>query len=232
MGIFSSFARAVSRAAPILAILALSAATPSARATQILVLNPGFEAVALGDGGFTSSIPNWSSGLNTGTFNPTTAQYPGQAPEGQNIVFIGPTTSDAISQVLSSTLAVGTYTLMVDVGARLDFPYAGYLIQLLAGSTVLAQDNNTLTPAPGTFVTSTVNFTANAGNPALGQSLAIRLSSPVAVAQTNFDNVRLDFNSTIAAVPEPSTLAMVGTGMLCLLGAHWRRRRMALQSAA
>jgi len=208
-----------------LAALVVLAVAPSADAAPILVINSGFEAPTLPDGGFSSSIPGWTSGLNTGTFNPTTAQYPGQAPEGQNVAFIGPVTSSDITQVLSSNLAVGTYTLRVDVGARLDFPYAGYNIQLLAGSTVLAGDSNTLTPAAGTFVTSTVSFTALAGNPALGQPLQIRLAAPNAVgnAQTNFDDVRLDFNPTV--VPEPSGLSTLSMGLAGLFLVAWRRRR-------
>src|SRR6185437_15595617 len=97
-----------------LAALAVVAVAPSADAASILITNSGFEAVTLPDGGFASSIPGWTSGLNTGTFNPTTAQYPGQAPEGQNVAFIGPVSSSDITQVLSSNLAVGTYTLKVD----------------------------------------------------------------------------------------------------------------------
>ena len=48
-------------------------------------------------------------------------------------------------------------------------------MQLLAGTTLLAQDNNTLAPADGTFALSTVSFTTGATHADLGQALTIRL---------------------------------------------------------
>jgi hypothetical protein len=182
----------------------------------LYITNPGFEDFVLSDGFFTippngrslpfgifdnNPIPGWtitvvpgrgSFEVEAGTFNPNSTRYPGQAPEGQNIAYSnGPT----ISQVLGAVLtASATYSLQVDVGRRLDEASPGYVVSLLADGTVLAQDVNTLSSAPGTFVTSTVTFNVPLDHPALEKPLEIRLepfSFAEAGAQVNFDNVRL-----------------------------------------
>ena len=185
--------------------------------TAIAINNPGFEDMVPADGRWFRIVPGWTITIaeHNGTLNPSVVQYLGEAPEGLDVAYIGPQTTSPISQVLSSTLAVGTYTLTVDVGARRDFAYAGYRIQLLAGSTVLAEDNNTKVPSPGTFLTSTVSYTASAGDPALGQSLAIRFSAPGSAEsrQTNFDDFRLDFNPT-STNPAPEIQVLDGTADL------------------
>jgi hypothetical protein len=80
---------------------------------------------------------------------------------------------------------------------------------------VLASESS-LTPNNG-WVTSTVNYTALAGNAHLGQALTIRLTSNG--TQVNFDNVRLD----VSPVPEPETYALMLAG-LGLVGFAARRR--------
>jgi hypothetical protein len=144
-----------------------------------------------------------------GTFNLTITQYPGQAPEGQNVAdssfFLAGFLPPTISQVLSDVLTANTlYTLQVEVGNRLDTPFPGYVVQLLAGGVLLAEDNNSLSPADGTFATSTVTFTALPGDPNLGQPLEIRLRS--FGRQTNFDDVRL---TAVASAP---TVVYIASG--------------------
>lgn len=190
----------------------------AAAQTSVSISNPGFEDFVLPDRFFTipqdgrsltfgifdsNPIPGWtitvvpgrgSFEVEAGTFNPNSTRYPGEAPEGQNIAYSnGPTISQVLGRVLTAN---ATYTLQVDVGRRLDLPSPGYVVSLLAGGTVLAQDVNTLTPAPGTFVTSTVTFNVPPGHPDLGKNLEIRLEpfsfAQGAVEQVNFDNVRLN----------------------------------------
>ncbi len=183
--------------------------------------------------------------LNTETPEPGDfAFFPDGAAEGNRVGiafnFAGrPNTGGGLeyglSQTLGATLLANTqYTLQIDIGNIAsgtsmdgsDFNLAGfpgYRVDLLAGATVLASDNNTLAGsiAEGTFALSTVIFTTGAAHTNLGQNLGIRLvnlnvtdpSAPGADLEVDFDNVRLD----ATAVPEPSAAALISLGMLGLL---------------
>ena len=60
-----------------------------------------------------------------------------------------------------------TYTLMVDVGKRLDFPLSSYSAELLAGGVTLATSSS-LNPAAGTFLTDTIFFESGPNPAQLG----------------------------------------------------------------
>eukprot|EP01035_Chromulina_nebulosa_P047195 gene47195-63966_t len=160
-----------------------------ARGQSIMIVNPGFETNVVANGAFNSAITpsGWTTydptgvlGRNysdVGVLNPTgTALFPGGAPKGYNValVFLWPQSGAddnqpvGLQQTLSATLQASTnYSLTVQVGniasdgngsySLVGFP--GYSVQLYAGSTLLAEDNNTLSPADGTFALSAVNFT-------------------------------------------------------------------------
>ncbi len=201
-----------------------------ANAALIAVTNSGFEAFTLTDGQYVdlggtpippglvdpNPIPGWMvSGTGAGTFNPTTTHYAGEASEGFNVAYSnGPT----ISQLLAAVLTLGSsYILQVDVGNRLDEPFAGYAVQLFAGGSLLAQENS-LSPLSGTFATSTLTYTPLASDLNLGMSLEVRLLS--SGVQANFDNVRLN---AATPTPEPGTLLLLGTGFVGM-GTMVRRR--------
>jgi hypothetical protein len=178
--------------------------------------------------------------LNPADIPPSTL-YPGGAPDGANValIFLWPQTVPdqnqpvGLQQTLVATLQAFThYTLTVQVGniahdgsgiySLSGFP--GYQVQLFAGSTLLAQDNNTLAPTEGTFQLSTVQFTSAGAHAALGQALSIRLINlniPNSGIEVNFDDVQL----TAAAVPEPAVTALVFAG-LALGAVICLRRRM------
>ncbi len=144
-------------------------------------------------------------------------------------------------QTLNDVLeANSSYALQVEVGNiasgqalngqffnLLGFP--GYRVELLAGGTVIASDNNSLAGSipEGQFRTSTVNFQVGATHALLGQPLGIRLinlnvvdaSSPDSDLEVDFDFVRLN---RITAVPECGSLVMVSLALPILFG---RRRR-------
>lgn len=133
-----------------------------------------------------------------------------------------------LQQTLTATLQAGTqYTLRVEIGnfapqpGPFDFAgFPGYRVDLMAGTTVLASDPNTLAPGEGRLLTSTVEYAAFAGNPNLGQSLRIRLVNLNGPGtEVNFDNVRLD----AAPVPEPATLGFFAAGAVLLMRTARRR---------
>lgn len=189
----------------------------------IVVQNPGFEANFVADGMYNDQViptgwskydPNNIIGQNynsLGVLNPTgTPLYPAGAPEGKNValIFLWRMQTDGLpagySQQLTATLQAKTqYTLQVrvgNIGPVMGDPwdltgFPGYRVELLAGTTVLAQDNNTLLPAEGMFLESTVSFSTGSTNPSLGQPLGIRLinlNKANSGIEVNFDDVRLE----------------------------------------
>lgn len=190
--------------------------------TTVQIVNPGFEADPIPNGQFDDQVVpmGWSiydpigimeAMRNTvGLLNPTgTVLYPEGAPEGSNVAFVflwnKETTAVAgLSQVLSHAIVANAqYTLRLKVGniAAEDAPvkyeldgFPGYRVELAAGGTVVASDDNTLSPAEGTFEQSTVTFTTGAADPFIGQPLEIRLLNLNGEAgiEVNFDELELE----------------------------------------
>ncbi len=169
-----------------------------------------------------------------GPWNVAKSDYTNEAPEGQNVGFTcAGLTSDGggFAQVLLAPEAVlkegRTYTLTVEVGRAKTYPYVGYKVQLLAGGiphtpgtggnytgpvvggTLLAEDDNSLTMDMGTFVTSTVTYTYDPAlhSHVLGEPLQIRLLALGSFNnwdETEFDDVRLSYEASIASNPSPA----------------------------
>ncbi len=170
----------------------------------------------------TAAPPGWSvygNGINfgyrtVGVLNPTTTPlYSEPTPDGRNVGVIFLLDNPAnqsyfagieagLQQSLSATLQTRRrYTLRVDVGNLTSEPgalyqflgFPNYRIDLMAGTNVLASDNNTLLPGEGRYLNSTLFVDVAASNPFAGQSLRIRLvnlnSAPG--IEVNWDNVRL-----------------------------------------
>jgi hypothetical protein len=185
-----------------------------------------------------------SAGAYVGVLNPTGTTYfdGGAVPEGDNAALLyadGDASGDAygIEQQLTATLAADTtYTLTVEVGniasgTGLGDPYAGfgfynldgfpgYRIELWAGNSLLAVDENNLPALPdaeGEFMLSTLSYTTQGGDP-VGDQLLIRLINPhvadvagVRGLEVDFDDVRLD--AAPSAVPLPGSLALLLAGL-------------------
>jgi hypothetical protein len=196
-----------------------------AHATPIQVDNPSFENdqwnpswyTAPGIGYYESGISGWNTPPGGGTWIPI---IPGVAydtiPDGSKIAIAQATT---ISQILTSNLQVGDYTLKVYVGDRKDnsgFP--GYAVQLYAGGNSLVSDSS-LTPNNG-WLLDTLHYHATSSSPGLGQPLQIRLTA--VKSQVNFDDVTLDYSSA----PIPGSVLLLGSGLLGLV--FWRRKRNVL----
>jgi hypothetical protein len=199
------------------ALLGVGFVSSEAHATSIPIANASFEALQFANPPlFAPTIPSWTVGgppepfQNAGTGQTNAGQYPGGIPDGVNYAFIN---NGFISQTLTTALASSTtYTLGFFVGHRLDEGTDNYIVELLAGSTVLASVNTPLIPSPGTFGQATLTFTSTANDPLAGQLLGIEFES--GTDQADFDLVTLDAVSDApATVPEPATLAMFGFGL-------------------
>ncbi|MBS0659522.1 MAG: hypothetical protein JSR82_14870 [Verrucomicrobia bacterium] len=173
-----------------------------------------------------------------GVLNPaTTTLYTQPVPHGSNVAVVflmsggGPA---GLEQTLTDVLALNTtYTLSLQIGNIANDPnpphnsfdftgFPGYRVELLAGGTLLAFDQNSVLPAEGAFLPTSFEFTTGPSHPQVGQPLQIRLINlNGAGIEVNFDDVQLVAN---AAVPEPGTIA-AGVLAVALLGWRLRARR-------
>jgi hypothetical protein len=188
----------------------------AASAASITVNNASFENPILADGVFNSSVTNWGCSGSCGTFNPTLAQI-AAPPDGSNVAF---SNGGYIEQITGLTALGVSYTLTAAVGDRVDTANLGS-IQLVIGGTPI--NGVGVTPSGGWS-----DWTAFYPGGAAGQSIAIRLvSSGGDGIQGLFDNVRLVDSTTgsPAAVPEPMTLALLGTGLLGVVARSRKRKR-------
>jgi fibronectin-binding autotransporter adhesin len=194
-------------------------------AQPLAVTNADFELPAVAAGGnvrFNIVIPGWTllQGINTtaGLQDFTTGAdwLPGTFTAGvnENALFMQgaayASLPQIVSQTLSDTLQANTsYTLSVDVADRpailptsVDLD-GGYVLQLWAGGTMLAQAKGIAPTNPATggkFTNISVSFdTLNDSLPAgvsLGSTLEIRLSNEAfnqnAARQVNMDNVAVN----------------------------------------
>lgn len=239
----------------------------AAQASPVTIANPGFEAQVHGPNTFIFGAPTGWAAYNTaavvgdsiGTLNPATTTYflPGQW-EGDNVAIAYVRESGTsgvefgIQQQLSATLAMNTiYTLNVEVGniasgssdlgngpVTFDLDgFPGYRVDLLAGGTLLASDNNSLAAGgnsipEGEFRTSELVFDSTGVDPLLiGEPLTIALINlnipdPIdlgADREVNFDNVTLD--GSPAVIPLPPALLLFGTALAGLAGFGKRKQR-------
>ena len=191
-----------------IAVTMLVGLTTAAGAAPVAIVNAGFETPSLVDSQAIFTVAGWVNSGDSGTFDPHAAALASGAPEGENVAFASHG-SPTISQILGATAQANTlYTLTMLVGHRLDtHSFGGYQSELWAGGTMLAQDNNSLSPPEGQFLLSMIQYFVAAGDPVAGSALQIRFRS--LGYQTVFDDVRLD---AVERVPEPALLALLGVG--------------------
>ncbi|MCC7199280.1 MAG: multicopper oxidase domain-containing protein [Gammaproteobacteria bacterium] len=160
-----------------------------------------FEGTSAADGQAVTAILGWieSAPADSWTFDPSSSFTPVPT-AGEQIAWSR--RGAALSKVLPGIiLQAGTnYTLSVDVGkgrsGTTNQVFAGYRVQLLAGTTVLAESLSppAAAPANGTFQTVTLNYTAPASPPAGELSIVLASTDASSASSSNrtyFDNVRL-----------------------------------------
>jgi PEP-CTERM motif len=206
-----------------LVFIALAVAIP-AQATVIPVSNPSFETLPAGGLPFggcgtncsysIDAIPGWTNSGDSGQFQPgppATTTYFNSLSDGPTSAY---SNDNEIFQTLAATVQVGAlYTLLVDIGNRNDLPQGG--LAYLEINSILYSGSFFTPPPEGGWGTEQVLYTGLAAD--AGQPLTIRLRT--SESQGNFDNVRLT-----SEVPEPSTLGLIGFGLLGLSAMKRRRR--------
>ncbi len=201
---------------------------PPASATPITVNNASFENHSPDE----QTVNDWTEDLNPPSIVGHTAlagEYTA-VPDGSSVAILF--NSARMSQTLTDTLtsvAGSRYDLTVAVGDRTNKVFAGYFIRLFAGADLLATESSGTSPGDGKFTDVALSYVTTGAESAIGQALKIELAIPaVSLAETSFDNVRLDFTSGSqpppTGVPAPSTVASLMLG-LAALGAVRRRRR-------
>lgn len=243
------------RFAGIVLVVLLAAQTAYAQATSIWVANASFELPVYADGQFGSPFLNQQGGYgwsfsNSGIYNPPANTYSAAGdngtPNGAHGIQVGYSLLGVSNATLQRLIgpddilgnsddpiltASSVYSLTISIGARLPGnqygidPFGGYTFQLLAGSTVIAQETNAFTPAPGSFADRTITVDTDTLNSSLlGQPLVISFASTFSNAVTDFDNVRL---TVTTAVPEPVTILWISSaiGVVGGIGFHHRYGR-------
>jgi hypothetical protein len=188
-------------------------------AKPIYIVNAGFEDPEMNDGTYEYDMPGWEGFGDAwfGNSDPAASGgtywgYGGITPEGENLGIVGGGNAEArlepyMAQILTETLAANlTYELTVEVGNSPMYDWNGYKVQLLAGGTVIAEDDSYLTPADNTFETSLVTYTSGATPAQLGELLEIRLmalgfESADIYLEVNFDDVTLYYESVMKPSP-------------------------------
>jgi hapalindole H/12-epi-hapalindole U/12-epi-fischerindole U synthase len=186
--------------------------------------------------------------IYVGTLRPNGVQFfPTLAPEGQRVAILFNSGREGLGeygfrQTLTAPLLTNTtYHLSVRVGNiasgtavdgvfyNLDH-FPGYRVDLLAGNTVIASDNNSLQLAEGQWGVSVVSLAVSdgAGLP-IGQMLGVRIVSlnqiPAGFTAQTSPDLEVDFDEVrlfrTIAIPEPGVMLSAGAMIPLAL----RRRR-------
>ncbi len=208
------------------------------RLSTVPVTNASFESQSLASGQSTSVVASGSgalagwqaqglgAGQDAGVLHPSTSMF-ASVPDGSNVLYAsansaaGSTSNVSIVQVTSTPVQANTkYVLSALVGARLDVPCAGYDIQLLAGGTVLAEDDNSFPITAGKFISTLVTYTAGAIPPS--GDLEIRLTGLNGAGtgnQTDFASV--DLESILPALVSANAYTWSNSGTTWGSAANW-----------
>ena len=165
--------------------------------------------------GWTFSEPNTSGqaqpGAQLGNFT-----YVNSIPDGITVAFSNLAT---ISQTVGVVQLGVFYSLSVDVGLIKTFGALGSVELLIGNNAPIIATG--LIPPEGDWSTYMATYVGLVGD--VGQPITISLIP--GDSTSIWDNVRLS-DSLASPVPEPSTLSIIGLGLMGLVGIAHRRRRL------
>ncbi len=192
-----------------------------ALADPITITNPSFEDGATGWD--FSHVPDW----NQGVISPGPGEYLDSIPDGVKVAHV--TLDGYISQLLEAKIAASTtYTLMVYVGhpdiyppedwSTHDPPWS-YSVQLRHAATIsgVLTSTSDYDPGKGHFGMLTLSYSSGQNPAYVGEHLEIGLMGSGGHT-VEFDKVTLD----ATPVPVPSTVWLMASGLLSLVGWRWK----------
>lgn len=208
----------------------------TARADNIPIVNASFEtlgaplSVSCGTGCAYNlgPIPGWTTTAGAGSWMP--GSFFSAIPDGSLVGFVN--ASNSLTQTLTgnSVLANSVYTMSVYVGDRTDNVNGTYTLSLdtiLGGvtSTLCTVSGNASSIPHGTFQLEGCTY-ASGGSGLPSGDLFLKFTATTG-GQLDVDNVSLTVQSP-TGVPEPSTILMLGIGMLLLVASFPAGRKRVL----
>jgi len=221
-------------------VLCMTILSGTARADNIPIVNASFEALGAplnlpcgtGCAYNFGPIPGWTTTAGAGSWMP--GSFFSAIPDGSLVGFVNASNSasNSMTQTLAgnSVLANSIYTMSVYVGDRTDNLNGTYTLSLdtiLGGvtTTLCTFSGNASSIPHGTFQLEGCTYTSGGSGLPSGD-LFLKFTATNG-GQLDVDNVSLNVQS-LTGVPEPSTILMLGIGMLFLVASFLAGRKRVL----
>jgi len=161
---------------------------------------------------------------STDNFSVNTSQYIGGMPSYVSFVLGTVTGSNATNTFTTLDFSTAKLGIPLQAGTYAHAQRAAFADLGYPGLDVTFQNrgSNTLT---GNFTINSVSFVPNASNVLVLNSLDVNFEQhSEGHTPALFGHVVYERGDSVLATPEPSSVVMLGTGAVCLVGLAWRRR--------